>query len=211
MPTGYTAVLQDKPDTTFEEFVWQCARAFGACIMQRDDSRDTPLLMAEEPSDYHSKAIDKAKADLAELEKMTPTEAEMRRQAEVVAEIKEKAESRARRAGYRATYEAMIFRAQAWEPPTPDHEGLRGFMIQQIVDSIKFDCGGTWSDEPPTAATQSAEAWLEERKERAQHDVDYHRREWAEECKRVCERNQWKRDLALSVPPPAKSKETTDG
>lgn len=38
MPTGYTSVLFDKPETTFSEFASRCARAFGACMAMRDES-----------------------------------------------------------------------------------------------------------------------------------------------------------------------------
>mgnify|MGYP003341377176 CR=1 FL=1 len=30
MPTGYTSIIEDRTDATFEEYVWRCARAFGA-------------------------------------------------------------------------------------------------------------------------------------------------------------------------------------
>ena len=42
MPTGYTAIIEDKPGLTLREFALRCARGMGACIMQRDDNMDEP-------------------------------------------------------------------------------------------------------------------------------------------------------------------------
>ena len=40
MPTGYTSGVQDGSIKHFNEFVWDCARAFGSLIHMRDDRRD---------------------------------------------------------------------------------------------------------------------------------------------------------------------------
>jgi hypothetical protein len=37
MPTGYTAGVADGTITEFREYALLCARAFGACIMLRDE------------------------------------------------------------------------------------------------------------------------------------------------------------------------------
>ncbi len=49
MPTGYTHLIEE--GCNLEEFVWACARAFGACVMMRDDSVDKPVPEKFEPSD----------------------------------------------------------------------------------------------------------------------------------------------------------------
>ena len=59
MPTGYTAIIEEKPDLTFREFALKCARGMGACIMQRDEGMDS-LPRVDPPSDYHLKAKEKA-------------------------------------------------------------------------------------------------------------------------------------------------------
>ena len=42
-------------------------------------------------------------------------------------------------AAIKTRYDAMESQVLAWEPPTPDHQGLKNFMLNQIVDSRKFD------------------------------------------------------------------------
>ena len=58
MPTGYTADIKD--GISFQTYALNCARAFGACVMLRD-----------EPGDYHLKAMEKARNALAKLESLT--------------------------------------------------------------------------------------------------------------------------------------------
>ena len=47
MPTGYTAPIKD--GISFNDFMWGCARAFGALIMMRDDPPGTPIPERFEP------------------------------------------------------------------------------------------------------------------------------------------------------------------
>ena len=58
MPTGYTIDIYNGKKVTFKDFALNCARAFGACVMQRDDPADEkPKIMPEES--YHTKALKK--------------------------------------------------------------------------------------------------------------------------------------------------------
>lgn len=46
MPSCYTSDIADGKDVSFNDFVLKCARAFGACIEQRDDNaNDKPKLI----------------------------------------------------------------------------------------------------------------------------------------------------------------------
>ena len=44
-----------------------CARAFGACIMMRDESVDAPIPEEFKPSTYHIEELEKAKSDLKKV------------------------------------------------------------------------------------------------------------------------------------------------
>lgn len=79
MPTGYTADIKDGID--FKTYAMNCARAFGACVMLRDEPGGGERIPdAFEPSDlfvrYHLKAVEKARVELAALDAMTPAECE---------------------------------------------------------------------------------------------------------------------------------------
>ena len=41
MPTGYTAGILE--GETFEQYALQCAKAFGALVMMRDEPSDAPI------------------------------------------------------------------------------------------------------------------------------------------------------------------------
>ena len=192
MPTGYTADIKNGID--FKTYAMNCARAFGACMSLRDDPGGGERIPESfEPSDYHLKAIEKARGDLVALEAMTPGELEL-------AANRDWEESETRRLArledkrkQRKAYEAMLAKAVAWRAPTPDHEGLRKFMCEQIEKSIDFDCSGDY-DNAPTICL-SGEAWAAERRTRLMREVQYHEREHAEEVKRAATRTEWVRAL----------------
>src|ERR1700759_3469611 len=72
MPTGYTYTIEQ--GCSFEEYVWGCARAFGACVMMRDDPADKPIPEKFEASDWNAKRLEEAKAERARLDRLTEEE-----------------------------------------------------------------------------------------------------------------------------------------
>lgn len=195
MPTGYTSIIEK--GATFERFVWTCARAFGAMIMMRDDSLDAPIPQEFQPSKYNFEEIEKAKARLYDLERLTIEQAESRARAEYTSECQRVADYREEKRQLRQKYDVMLERVRAWEPPTPDHVELKKFMVQQIEESIQFDCGNYEPDEPKL---RSGRDWLAKVVAGATRDVAYHEREWKAEVERTKGRNDWMAALRKSVP-----------
>lgn len=196
MPTGYTADIKDGID--FKTYAMNCARAFGACVMLRDEPGGGDLIPdAFEPSDYHLKAVEKARGELAALEAMTPAECER-----AAAKAWDDAETSRlmRLADYRKqreAYEAMLAKAAAWKAPTPDHEGLRKFMCEQIEQSINFDCNESYCSAPTARLT--GEAWAAAERARCVSDVQYHEKEHAGEVSRAATRTEWVRALRAAL------------
>lgn len=54
----------------------------------------------------------------------------------------------------------MLDQVQLWQPPTDDHMGLKEFMIQQIEESIKFDCASYAEDRVSMIRLLSGDEWL---------------------------------------------------
>lgn len=75
MPTGYTAGVADGKVTDFRTFALQCARQFGACIMQRDEATSV-LPRHREPSVLYEKMLRDAQARLAFLNTLTVAQAQ---------------------------------------------------------------------------------------------------------------------------------------
>ena len=68
MPTGYTAVIQDNLDISMKDFALVCARAFGACVMMRDEPFDTPIPEEFVPDTYHTDKLKQFTDELNHLE-----------------------------------------------------------------------------------------------------------------------------------------------
>lgn len=194
MPTGYTAAIADGID--FNTFAMRCARAMGATILMRDEPLDAEIPSAFAPSTWNEERLREASARMAELEAMTPEQAEQAalaawQEAEAmrqkrIAEIKE----------LRAKYQAMLGRVDAWVPPTPDHEGLKTFMSQQIVDSLKFDCDLSYYEPKPRP---DGATWLAQQKAKTASDIEYHATAGIEERQRTADRNAWIKALRESL------------
>ena len=196
MPTGYTASIKDGID--FKTFVMNCARAFGACVTIRDEPGGGDRIPEVfEPSDHHAMAVARARYDLAAIAAMTPAELEQ-------AASNEWAVSEARRLSrlddihnQREAYKAMLNKVLAWVPPTPEHEGLRDFMQEQITTSISFDCDGGSYTTPIVRMT--GEDWAASRRASLEKDVRYHENEHAKEVDRAANRTAWVRALRESL------------
>lgn len=197
MATGYTAIIEEMGDVTFEEFVWRCARAMGALVMMRDESLGAPIPERFEPSDHYARSIKRARARLASVQAMTPEECE--REAEKEHEVRS-----VERVGYcernrheDERYHEMIAKVSDWKPPTKDHEGLKAFMLEQLHMSLH---GDGWAPPPPRKL--SGPEWRERALRSAREDIESSERHHREEVERTESRNQWLAQLRQSVPPP---------
>jgi hypothetical protein len=196
MPTGYTCIIEDREDVTFAEYVWRCARAFGALIEMRDAAIDAAIPAEFVPSTYHVERLAEARARLRDLGSVTVTAAKEKARAEHREALAAWKVREAKRTATLARYDAIRAQAARWEPPTADHAGLRDFMLQQIDVSTEFM---RTPRSRPKALT--GQAWLDAQIASAKWDVDYHEKQLAEERSRVASRNTWVAALRQSVPP----------
>lgn len=195
MATGYTDAIGK--GISFEEFVCNCARAFGACVTMRDESMKAPLPDEFKASDYHAKRIEEAKNTLYDVERMTTSECRAAAEKEWEENEAYRTKILAERAELRKKYEAMLAKVKAWKPPSKDHEGLTDFMVQQITDSIKWDCDNDYYAKPSKKLT--AAEWKKKSIETAKHDIEYHKKEDDEERERAKDRSEWVRQLKESL------------
>lgn len=194
MPTGYTDSI--KNNITFPEFAMKCARAFGALIQMRDDVMDAEIPDEIIPSNYHKDEMEKACLKLNEAKKMTLSAAKVlavRDYNEQVA-YHEKYVSDAN--DLKSKYESMLEKVMAWQPPTPDHEELKKFMMEQIKGSIDCDSNTSYSKPPQP---QSPEKWLGEYVDKQARDLGYHVKEWYAEVERCKSKTEWIRSLKASL------------
>jgi len=191
MPRGITAAIYEGKDVTRDEFLMRVARSFSLAIMQREDDPGAPLKRDEGDTKYHDEKIAEAQALLAELDGLSINDAQVRavnERAEAEVRMREGREGNVR---LRSRYEAMIREVEAWEPE-PLVAYLKEGALKQLRDSIDFDCGKPgeelkyWPVLPPLDASE----WLNQKREKARKDIEYHREQKAKRQKIADERNE---------------------
>jgi Rod binding domain-containing protein len=195
MPTGYTADIKD--GISFEQFVMNCAKAFGACISMRDLPSDTPIPDEFEPSPYHAEKIEAAREELVTYENMFEEEAVLKCMLEHRADEDNRRRRLLENLSTLDRYENMLDQVRAWVVPSEEHKGLKEFMIKQLEESIKWDDSTKYLSEPIPMIDVTD--WLESKKAKALKDIEYHKEEHAKELKKTAERNLWVRQLRESL------------
>ena len=191
MPTGYTTDIYNGKDVSFKDFALNCARAFGACVMQRDDPADEkPKIMPEES--YHA---DKLK-EIGKFKKPTKTKFNNY--------IKEQTaywqESIDKKKKLQIAYDIKIKEAQNWTPPTPEHEGLKKFMIEQLTESMKFDCDGDfYESELISLKALTYEKYVLKEKSEYERSIVFHTEYLKKDLNTIRQRNKWIQDLYNSL------------
>ena len=171
MATGYTAQIGE--GITFEAFILSCARNFGALISMRDAPGDAEIPGEFKPSSYHKEQLQEAEVELKSLRNITVGEANEKAKHEYQKMLVDNEKAVRNGNILEGKYRKMLTKVKAWKPPTPDHKGLKDFMVSQIEDSIKWDCDTEYyiSNIPPI---KSGEEWLRDKLQSCLEDVNYH-------------------------------------
>lgn len=196
MATGYTHDVAEGKVQDFPTFAWQCARAFGALVEMRDDPASAPIPEEFKPSDHHTTRLAEAEAELSRLKALSEGE-----KAEGFGRFRAQTQIERRKHTddcdlKRDRYQGMLAKVRAWKPPTPDHQGMKDFMEEQLSMSIKHDCT-PMENYPKTYDTR--QEWHAAQIESAAWSVEYHKKEQANEEKRCRERTKWIADLRASL------------
>lgn len=164
MPTGYTAAVQDGSITTLRDYALLCARGFGAFLPMRDAPADAPLTLPP-PADtaYYDQRIAEAERILAlPLADLQTMAADQNAEA-----LRRHNEREAARALHETRYRAVLYQVRAWVKPSEDFANFKAFMVEQLEQSIEFDClpgasvNAPRGDITPESILESARADLE--------------------------------------------------
>lgn len=200
MPTGYTSDLYDGKDVSFRDFVLRCSRAMGAAVLLRDCGPEvipTPENVNSGTSYAERRLVEAA----AELEKwlnlrgpalLAETESHNTHQRQAREEMEQK------RAKIAEAYTSMIHQVEEWDPPTPDHDGLKAFMLQQLHDSLRFDASPT---DPKWFAEFTPQDLRDQKIGNLTQEIERLEKDVVEEREREASRIQWVVDLYASLPP----------
>ena len=89
----------------------------------------------------------------------------------------------------------MLVAVKAWDPPTPDHQGLKDFAIGQIemsMDQYEFT--------PVDIAEYEPDTWHAAQIASAEGDIEHHTKQQEEEVARCKERTEWLTVFVGSLP-----------
>jgi hypothetical protein len=182
---------------TFPVFAMKCARAFGACVTLREEDPNAPIPDKFEPSDYSVKRLAEAERELKRLSKKTPAQQRAFGAKAKKADVARHKKWLAQRREEDARLDEMTKQVNAWTPPSPDHQEMKKFMLEQLRISRN---GGYWDDEVRKAESKPALDYYTNALASAARDIAYHREEIEKERSRVEARNRWIQQLRASLP-----------
>jgi hypothetical protein len=203
MPTGYTSGIIDGKINTFPDFAKLCMRAFGATIHMRDENLDIEY-EPRKVSNYYLENIEETKKKLINIKKQSNDSIiksvtrqlnnDKKYNINKIKEIKV----------LKDKLTTMLNHAIDYIPPTKEHVGIKEFMIQQITDTIKWDC----DDEYHVQKLERIEKELKNidpkliRKDRIQmyeEDLVRYQKQYDEELLRCLESNKWVTNFLNSI------------
>lgn len=131
MTTGYTHPVAEGRHTTIEQYAWHCSEAF---------FHDGNVTAGD--TEFESREVKHAEAEVERLTNLSDDEVSADWSQKLTRIREANRGSWKRHEEMLARYTAMLEKVRAWEPPTERHKALKLFMEEQLVFSIKFDCGG---------------------------------------------------------------------
>jgi len=194
MPTGYTAAICEG-EVTFRDFLFSCARAFGAFASMRDASLDESIPDQIEPSIWQLKRLQESLESLVTMESWSDDTWKEATIADYVKKMRRRQEATEKNTVLLSRYNAMLEKARAWLPPTEEHQGLKDFMIKQLQESIKFDCSTDFSEPRQLSSAD----YRHKRLTCCLADIEYNAKGYREELDRAKERTEWIRALKDSL------------
>ena len=203
MPTGYTAVILDGKTTTFPQFAKQCMRAFGASIHLRDESSDSEFT-ERTPSNYYKEQIEKAKQTLIAVEILTDKSIVENRKSELEESEDYYLKSIEKTKVDSKNLNGILIEINNWQPPTSGHFGIKDFMIDQIKQTINFDCNTKYKYEKLAEIqlellTLNASQIRKDMIEKAKKDFEYNTKNFNEDVERCNQSNKWISDFISSL------------
>lgn len=202
MPTGYTSYIKDGKITSGKEFLKLCTRAFGIAVDLKDESLDVPTPNHFEPHPYYEKAykdslVSREKAYSMTLEEVKEDIISKYNDNKGMAEkILEKYKDEDKK------YLKVRKEVEKWIPPTPEHENLKKFCLEQIDMSLNTSLY-EWCEEDINKELDTSDdtvrKYIDNLKDYADEKLKRAYKNWQEELRRVEEKNLWMKQFLDSL------------
>ena len=198
MPTGYTYKIKD--GISFQEYALICARAFGALIDMRDEPLGAEIPQNFVPSDYHLKESKSIKKELETFNSLTDDEILQNIDTEYNEESKSLKKSIRENQDLKQKYEKLLAQATAYVPPTPDHVNFKNFMVNQLKESMKFDCSRDYFENKLKRLSKpTIEEWKQNKLESITSNIEYHTKQYEKDVENCKRKNEWIDKLRKSI------------
>ncbi|MFA5135295.1 MAG: hypothetical protein WC505_05955 [Patescibacteria group bacterium] len=197
MPTGYTCIIDDNPNTTLRQFMLRCVRGMGVCMEMRDDPlEDLPPKVLKPDTTYSEKRLAESQERLQKLKNMSVAEVKRACIKDNCKTLEAWEKCSEESAAVRQRYLAMKQQVEAWTPPTSQHQGYKEFMLEQLVTGGMLNY--EHHDHEPEA--QSPDAWLADEIRQAKDDVQYYTKDIEKTLQRYRKANEWLEQFWASLP-----------
>lgn len=130
--TGYTEQIENGNITTGKDFLKICTRAFGVANSLIEKPLSVPTPTHFEPNPYYKEEYDKAVEVRNKCRQMTFDEAKQEMIEKHNAEITQAKKSLEKYKLEDEKYKKVRDEIKEWIPPTPQHEALKKFALEQI-------------------------------------------------------------------------------
>lgn len=202
MPTRYTYYINDGEITSGKEFLKLCTRAFGIAIDLKDESLDVPTPNHFEPDPYYEKRY---KESLASREKAYNMTLEEAKEYMIYKFKNNKISAKRCFKEYKDEDEKYLKvreEVEKWIPPTPKHENLKKFCLNQIDMSLNTFLYKWYKEEINKELDISDDAirkYIDDLKDQEDKEVNRAYEKWQAELKRVEKKNLWMKQFLDSL------------
>lgn len=197
MPTGLTGSIYEGKDMTLRGFALRCVTQTGfGCSYTGRGEREMPLDKPPvmQADSYYLKALQQAEEELAMWQELKEEPEKLQLTYDVYCMgVKMENDGRDKRYDEKHDrYQAMIDKVTAWEV-TEDYVPLKELMLNQLQDSMKYDCRD--KDDRYYDHVAPMDEWLATHIECCQRDIDYYKERIAENEEYVREANEYFKGL----------------
>lgn len=199
MPSSYTAGIQNGTINNLNDFIWTCARGFGAFITQKDDF-DEPLVLKEKPYPYYKNQVKKSLNEKQKYNEYTEDDWQNEYSKYVKTQLENINDNIKEKEELKEKYENILKQVKEWIPPNENFHKLKSFMINQIEESIDLDCEiSFWKEQKNKILNLNIETYKQDTINNIEEYLLSSKRYYKEEVERVKSRNQWKQQLVESI------------
>ena len=202
MPTGYTSYIKDGKITSGKEFLKLCTRTFGIAIDLKEESLDVPTPNHFEPHPYYEKAYKDSLVSREKAYSMTLEEVKE----DIISKYndnKDRAEKTLEK--YKdedKKYLKVREEVEKWIPPTPEHENLKKFCLEQIDMSLNTGLYEWYEkdiNKELDTSDDTIKKYIDILRDNADEKLKRAYKKYQEELKRVEEKNLWMKQFLDSL------------